>query len=186
LAVTFKPEPIKPGSGRAFDSCREVLAEYPLLGLGVSRRNAGMGKAGRYLYRALRPEEISRRLLIPKSQEKFLALPRLGIDTHLPFILGENAEHAVRQHQWQQHGFDTRGVSTTPHLARARHYARKYRVIAVIDRTLFSALGIDEFVVNDCLARYPRDIACIEDDEVILVSQEAGPLPAAIIVGLIE
>jgi hypothetical protein len=140
-----------------------------------------MSDASHYLYRALRPEEIARGVLIPKSQEPFTADPRLAIDTRLPFILGPTTEHAVRQHQWQQQGFDTRGVSTTPHLRRARFYASTHRLIAVIRRDLLVGFGIEEFRVNEWLADHPEDIACTDDDEVILVCETPGPLPAEII-----
>lgn len=136
--------------------------------------------AKHYLYRALRPLEISQGVLIPKSQDAFAAHPRLGIDTRLPFVLAPTTEHAVRQHQWQQDGFDTRGVSTTPHLSRARFYARHGR-IAIIRRDVLSTLGIEEYVVNDWLADHPADIACADDDEVILVCGLPGPFPAEII-----
>ena len=145
-----------------------------------------MADANRYLYRALRPVEISERVLIPKAQEPFAAHPRLGIDTRLPFVLGPTPEHAVRQHQWQQHGFDTRGVSTTPHLARARSYAATHRLIAVIRRDMLPGFGIEDFVVNDWLGDHPEDIACVEDDEVILVSSTPGALPAEIIERIVD
>jgi len=145
-----------------------------------------MADANRYLYRALRPVEISERVLIPKAQEPFAADPRLGIDTRLPFVLGPTSEHAVRQHQWQQHGFDTRGVSTTPHLGRARYYAARNRLIAVIRRDLLLGFGIEEKVVNDLLAGHAEDIACVEDDEVILVSATPGPLPVEIIERIVD
>jgi hypothetical protein len=144
-----------------------------------------MSDAGRYLYRALRRDEIAQRVLIPKEQEPFAANPRLGIDTRLPFTLGPTPEHAVRQHQWQQRGFPTRGVSTTPHLHRARLYA-KHRVIAVVSRNLLPGFGIEEFAVNDWLGRHPEDIACAEDEEVILVAGTLGPLPAEIIERLVN
>src|SRR6266571_3631237 len=139
-----------------------------------------------YLYRALRAEEITQGVLIPKSQEPFSALPRLGIDTRLPFALGATAEHAVRQHQWQQDGFDTRGVSTTPHVGRARFYAATHRRIAVIRRDLIAGFGIEEFHVNEWLADHQEDIACPDDDEVILVCGTPGPLPAEIIERIIS
>ena len=86
-----------------------------------------MDKNIKYLYRALRKEEIEAgNILIPKEQETFKKLPRLGIDTRLPFVMGETEEHAVRQHQWQQKGFLTSGISTTPHFERAKYYKEKF------------------------------------------------------------
>src|SRR6266550_729406 len=71
-----------------------------------------------FLYRALRPEEISRGVLIPKSREPFVAHPMLP--QVLPFPLGERPEHAVRAQQWEREDrYPTSGVSTTPHRQRA-------------------------------------------------------------------
>jgi hypothetical protein len=124
-------------------------------------------------------------MLIPKGQRPFKADPRLDIDTRLPFVLGPTEEHAVRQHQWQQNGFPTIGVSTTPHLERARFYAAARGVIVEIDRRLFSVYGVREYVVNSILSENPVDIAVPEDDEVILVRDEAGPFPKQLIVRVI-
>ena len=139
-----------------------------------------------FLYRALRAAEIEAGcVLIPKNQRPFEADPRLGIDTRLPFVLGPTEEHAVRQHQWQQNGFPTSGVSTTPHLERAQFYAAADGVIVEIDRRLFSVYGLRECVVNSILGEHPVDIAVPEDDEVILVWDEAGPFPKQLIVRVI-
>ena len=51
-----------------------------------------------YLYRALRKEEIEAgNVLIPRNQEAFKAHPRLPFT--LPVKLGEQVEHAIRDHQ---------------------------------------------------------------------------------------
>jgi hypothetical protein len=134
-----------------------------------------------FLFRALRTEEIQAGILIPKSQAPFEALPMLGIDTHLPFSLAVQTEYAVRQHQWKQRGYPTRGVSTTPHEHRARYYASRDRTIAVIRRSCLRDFGIQEFVVNDVLGDHPGDIACREDNEVILVSPNDGPFSSTVI-----
>lgn len=135
-----------------------------------------------FLYRALRQPEIDAGfVLIPKSQETFEALPRLGIDTRLPFVLGKTEDHAVRQHQWQQRGFPTRGISTTPHIHRAVFYAQKSRILVKIDRSRFQEFGITEYVVSDILGKFPQDIACPEDAEVILVRQLYGTWPKEVV-----
>lgn len=135
-----------------------------------------------FLYRALRSEEIDAGfILIPKSQREFKALPRLGIDTRLPFILGETVEHAVRQHQWQQNGFPTRGISTTPHIHRATFYAQRYQIIVRIDRSSLNRFGIKEYVVAELLSKSSQDIACQEDNEVILVREQDGAWPKEVI-----
>jgi hypothetical protein len=134
-----------------------------------------------YLYRALRQEEIEAgNILIPKSQEPFEANPRLGIDTRLPFIIGPTKEHAIRQHQWNQKGYPTRGISTTPHIERAKFYAKSNRVIAKLDCKLFEKYKISEFVVKDWIGIFPSDIAVPEDDEVILVMEDNDSFPKEI------
>jgi hypothetical protein len=136
----------------------------------------------KYLYRALRKEEIELGyVLFPKNQEPFKANPRLDIDTRFPFVLGPTTEHAIRQHQWKQNGFPTRGISTTPHLERAQYYAQKNKAIVKLDRDLFEKHKIMEFVVKDWLEKFPSDIAIPEDDEVILVMEHDGPFPKEII-----
>ncbi len=136
-----------------------------------------------FLYRALRADEIEAGcVLIPKGQEPFEAHPRLGIDTRLPFVLGRTEKYAVQQHQWQQNGFPTSGVSTTPHLERARFYAAARGVVVEIDHRLFSVYGVREYAVSSILGEFPVDIAVPQDDEVILVREEAGPFPKQLIV----
>jgi len=139
------------------------------------------------LYRALRNEEVEAGIvLIPKGQGPFAVDPRLDIDTRLPFVLGPTDEHAVRQHQWQQDGFPTKGISTTPHFERACIYAESNRIIVVIDRRLFDEYGIREYHVNTVLGTFPEDIAVPEDDEVIIVYDNDGTLPREIIVDIIN
>ncbi len=139
-------------------------------------------QSNNFLYRALCSKEIvSGNLLIPKSSEPFHAPPRLGIDTRLPFKLGSTTEYVVRQHQWKQRGYPTRGVSTTPHLTRAQFYAQRNRIIAKIDRNLLSEFDIEEFNVNELLSDFPEDIAAHEDSEIILVYRNNGTFPKDII-----
>lgn len=129
------------------------------------------------LFRALRDDEIEAGcILIPKSTEPFSASPRLP--NVLPVDLAPGAQHAVREHQW--HGkFPTRGVSTTPHLARALHYARRSLVIVRLDVVQLAAIGIELYRVSE---HVPASlIVAPEDDEVILVRQEDGAFPASCI-----
>ena len=133
------------------------------------------------LYRALRVEEIEAGyVLIPKGQGPFLALPRLGIDTRLPFVLGATEEHAVKQHQMGEI-FQTSGISTTPHLERAKYYAKTHRVIVKISRQRLAQLGIREYVVEEVLQPFSADILVPEDDEVILAHDTDGPFPKELI-----
>ena len=147
-----------------------------------------MDKHNKYLYKGLRKEEIDAwNILIPKSQGPFRSHPRLGIDTRLPFVLGEAEEYAVRQHQWKQSGYPTSGVSTTPHFERAKKvYGERNRAIVKINRQLFGKYGIKEYVVKEYLGKFPEDIAAPEDDEIILVKEDGGPFPKEIIVEVIK
>jgi hypothetical protein len=129
-----------------------------------------------FLYRALRPEEINRGVLFPKACGPFLADPMLP--QVLPFTLGKRGEHAVRAHQ-REGRYPTSGVSTTPHLKRAEHYAQHHRTIARI-----SVARLAEFQVRTfCVADYVDEslICAPEDHEVILVRPGVESLPAEII-----
>ena len=134
-----------------------------------------------FLYRALRPEEISRGVLIPKSREPFVAPPMLP--QVLPFALGERTEHAVRAQQWDGR-YPTSGVSTTPHRQRAEYYARHHRTIASIAVDRLAASGIQMFRVSDHID--PSLIFAPEDDEVILVCPGAECFPREIIADAFE
>lgn len=151
-----------------------------------------MNNLPRYLYRALRPAEISAGyVLIPKAQKPFLAHPRLP--QILAWNLGEKPEHAVREHQWDKPGnqYETSGVSTTPHFHRARYYAEycdptrmivATKFIATIDATIFGALGICAHRVADYV---PSSLISVpEDDEIILVCPAAPHFPKELIVGI--
>ena len=134
-----------------------------------------------FLYRALRPEEITRGVLIPKSRERFVAHPMLPLA--LPFTLGERPEHAVRAHQWEGR-YPTSGVSTTPHIKRAEHYAQRHRFIAKIAVERLAASGIQMFRVSEHV-----DSSLIftpDDDEVILVCPHAECFPKEIIASIFE
>ncbi len=109
-----------------------------------------------------------------------MADPMFGIDMTFPLEFG-SLRNAVRQHQWKQNGFPTRGVSTTPKLERAMFYATENKVIAKIDTSKFIPLGIKVYDVNELLKERPNEIACFEDNEFILVYNKAGAFPREII-----
>ncbi len=134
-----------------------------------------------FLYRALRPQEISRGVLIPKSCGPFVAEPRLP--QVLPFTLGERPEHAVRAHQWEGR-YPTSGVSTTPHLKRAEHYAQRHRRIARIAVARFVQFHIQTFRVSDYV--HASQVCVPEDDEIILVYPDAESFPEEIITDIFE
>lgn len=140
----------------------------------------------RYLYRALRLVEIEARYaLIPKSTEPFATNPIFGVDMVFPIGFGSEI-NAVRQHQWKQNGFHTRGISTTPFLDRAKFYAAENHIIAKIDTSLFLELGIQILNVNERLGERPYEIACLEDNEMILVYDKDGEFPPEVIVDIIH
>ena len=144
------------------------------------------------LYRALRREEISAvYILIPKAKRPFVADPRLP--NVLPWDLGTHIPHAVREHQWDKPGFryETSGISTTPHLCRARYYAEycdpmrhiaATKIVVTIDTTAFGRLDIYAHQVVDCVNTL--HISVSEDDEIILEYRGGHEFPKEIIVGV--
>jgi hypothetical protein len=146
-----------------------------------------MDKHNKYLYKALRKEEIDEgNILIPKSQGPFRSDPRFGIDMRFPIEFGSET-NAVRQHQWERNGFPTSGVSTTPHFEIAKKfYAKRNRLIVKINCQLFSKYGIKEYVVKEYLGKFPEDIAAPEDDEIILAKEDGGSFPKEIIEKVIK
>jgi|SRR3990172_300643 len=99
---------------------------------------------------------------------------------------GASEANAVIRHQLNQEGFPTSGISTTPHFERAKVYARgtvakSSGYVYKIDRTHLSSYGVREFVV----ANYAKAPSMPEDEEVILVTADNGPLPEQLIVKVI-
>jgi hypothetical protein len=135
-----------------------------------------------FLYRALRPEEISRGVLIPKACGPFIADPMLP--QILPFTLGKRPEHAVRAQQWDSNKYPTSGVSTTPHLKRAEYYAQNHRTIAKIALDRLDQFNVQTFRVSEYI--HSSQLCVPEDDEVILVCVDAGCFPKEIIADIFE
>lgn len=87
--------------------------------------------------------------------------------------------NAVIRHQFNQEGYPTSGISSTPHLERAIMYARgkdgmSSGYVFKIDREALKNQGVVEFVVAQfCTPSIP------EDDEVILVVPDGAHLPEA-------
>ena len=91
-------------------------------------------------------------------------------------------DDAVIRHQLNQEGFPTSGLSTTPHLERAIVYARGMEgsadgFIYKMDSTQLKQYSVDMYVVS----AYARRPSIPEDDEVILVTPDGGPLPKALV-----
>ncbi|NTV47716.1 MAG: hypothetical protein HGB11_14625 [Chlorobiales bacterium] len=96
---------------------------------------------------------------------------------------GISDQNAVLRHQLHQAGLPTAGVSTSPHKDRAVFYALgagKHRegVVLVIDRSKLVEYGVREYVVSSSVVQP----SVPEDDEVILVGINGGPLPIEIVV----
>jgi hypothetical protein len=126
-------------------------------------------------------------VLQPKVQRGFYASPRWGQAEWDNAYWGESANNAVIEHQHHQAGLPTSGISTTLHLAQAVAYAThdgKYSkgYVFVINRSLCEGLKVAEFVVNQVVP-YP---SVPEDDEVILVASDFGPLPRELVVEVRE
>lgn len=139
-----------------------------------------------FLYRALGKIEIEGGyVMIPKSVLEFKSDPVFGIDTTFPFSF-YSEDNAVRQHQWEQNGLPTRGISSTPIFDRALFYAQTNKIIIKIDTSLFDKLGIRTFDVNEILGFRKSDIAVPDDNEIILVYEKDGPFPSEIINEIIK
>ena len=136
---------------------------------------------GKFLYRALRLTEIKRRVLIPRKPDTpFVA--GVMFPNVFPLRFGNWPEHAVRAHQLNSKRYRTSGVSTTPHLKRAKYYAQRNRHIARIAVERLAAYGVQTFRVSKHVK--PSLITKPEDDEVILVCPGAKYLPKDIVVDI--
>ena len=142
----------------------------------------------RYIYRALRHEEVDAGIvLIPKARGVYQAEPILPFK--LPIDLEENAKNARQRHQHNSDKYRTSYVSTTPHFYRAEHYAtysdpaRGYvptKTIAIIDTMRFDTLGVSGFPVAEDFELY--QITKPEDDEIILEYRGGHEFPKEVIV----
>ena len=141
------------------------------------------------LYRGVNTEMHAtfRGELRPKETKPFLKSPEFGRAEWGNAFGGENVENAVIEHQQHQAGYSTSGVSTTPILERAKFYATnggKYPrgYVYVINAGVLKHFGVTAYVVREIV---PMP-SIPEDEEVILVAQDFGPLPKQIIEEFIE
>ena len=142
-----------------------------------------------YLYRGA-SESIHRKnngRLVPKETGPFEYAFHYGEGEYgSGETYGSSPINAVVRHQLNQEGFPTSGVSTTPHFERAKFYATHNGKLAgyvyKIDRSLLSSHSVQEFIVSE-FAKRP---SVPEDDEVILVASDFGPLPEEVIVDVIS
>ncbi len=140
---------------------------------------------GPVLYRALREVEIEQGQLVPKGQGPFLDEPRFDYARFDDATFGPSSRTATLHHQWQQRGLPTSGISTTPHLERAKFYAQRLRRVAVIPVKGLADLGIQMFRVNEVLGAEHPDLAVPQDDEHILVYPAGGPFPLQVVANIL-
>lgn len=141
-----------------------------------------------YLYRGVSKslhEKLNGQLL-PKATSPFIYTFHLDEGFHLDSgaTLDASQANTVIRHQLERAGFPTCGVSTTPHFDRARFYATSRNgdgFVYQIDRTLLREHGILEYVV----AEYVRCPSVPDDDEVILVASDNGPIPHSVVAEII-
>ena len=139
----------------------------------------------RFLYRGIdeRSYELYEGGLQPKHSGPFEYIFKADgtMRADASAIGGPSEQNAILRHELRQEGFGSCGISTTPHFARARHYATKCngsgRVLK-IERMLLEAYRVREYIVSECIP-YP---SIPEDEEVILVADDYGVLPREIVV----
>jgi hypothetical protein len=93
---------------------------------------------------------------------------------------GNSEQNAVFVHQTDSAKFPTSGVSTTPVFNRAKYYAlhgRDKGIVVQIDRELLCPMHVREFPPKSTISTP----VVPEDQEVILVGSDNGPLPDALI-----
>lgn len=138
----------------------------------------------RLLYRGVHAEfhERSLGVLRPKETSEFRKGPKWNV-SHWGCTWSPSVANAVSEHQRHQAGYPTSGISTTPHIDRAKFYATRggrypRGIIYVIDEELCVLHGVSVYVVSDYVFH-----PCVpEDDEVILVAANSGDLPNGILV----
>lgn len=122
--------------------------------------------------------------LRPKGRDftRTMCLDERGVCFDKGFTLDNSLENAVVAHQLDSDHYRTAGISTTPHFERAKHYAtrggQQDGVVYKITRCDLGKHGVQEYVVS-ASTEAPQ---CPEDDEVILIRDDHGPLPATIVI----
>ncbi len=146
----------------------------------------------RYLYRGFNTNlyHSTDGKLIPKAcGENFKRFVYYGEDVYYGdgSVYGESERNAVVMHQRHSSKYPTSGISTTPIYENAVQYAihnGKYKsgYVYKIDSAQLEAHGVKAFPVDQHATRP----AIPEDQEVILVARDYGPLPNEIIVEIIS
>ena len=125
--------------------------------------------------------------LTPKQRKPFLKAASWDVAEWDTSSWNASEANAVIEHQHAQAGLPTSGLSTTPHFARARFYAigrcqSGCGFVLVIDPAKAAELGVSCYVVNDVV----RNPAIPEDDEIILVARDFGPLPEQLVYEVVK
>src|SRR5262245_5859066 len=126
--------------------------------------------------------------LDPKRNDPFLHGAEYGEATYWNgWTYGETEVNAVIKHQRHQKGFPTSGISTTPIYERAVFYAlgggkHKVGYVYRIDRDSLADHCVQEFIVSD----FTDAPSVPEDQEVVLLAENGGSLPKALVIETIH
>jgi len=151
-----------------------------------------MNEKKRFFYRGVSIEMFKKTngKLVPKSTEAFtraFKYSELGFKYGSGAKYGSSPENAAIKHQYNQSGFPTSGVSTTPFFERAKYYSTSGDknvpgYVYKIDRMLLEENAVTEYSIN----RIVTNPSIPEDAEFILVANDYGTLPDEIIVEVIS
>lgn len=149
-------------------------------------------KTDKYLYRGVTKNyyvknqgKLKPKLIKNPFEHTFLLDGTFTLDGSV--IAGPCERNAVLAHQFNQRGFPTSGISTTPLIERAKYYATnggkaKAGFIYKIQRTLLDKYGIKEYIVKEWI----ESPHVPEDEEVILVAENFNTLSERIVAEIIE
>lgn len=118
----------------------------------------------------------------PKETDPFLKPAEFGKEEYGSSYFGMNELNAVVEHQLHQVGYATSGISTTPHIDRAKFYATHggkwdSEMIYKIRSTDCEKHKVQIYIVSEIVPQ--PEIP--EDEEVILVAKGSGELPIGIV-----
>ena len=124
---------------------------------------------------------ISSKLLRPKGYEFELIVYHDGtfrFDGSVTY--GKSEQNAIAGHQVDSNKFKTSGISTTPHISRAKYYALNQGYsgyILYFEKKKLIEDGVQFFVVSEKIPN-PK---VVEDDEVIIKMKDDSSLPIILI-----
>jgi hypothetical protein len=98
---------------------------------------------------------------------------------------GDSIANGVIQHQLDSGRNPTSGISSTPHFERARRYAtwkHSSGLVFKIDTSLFERYAVSAHAV----AEYAIVPKSPDDDEIILVARDFGPLPMEVVIEVLS